>query len=259
MTPRLLIALCLALIVGACGSSTSSDDIGSFEEIAVAEPVFEFDPSATTATLTIETTIDVACFVSYGIDAPAGSIATDNDMGATGAHADHMPLLTGLEPDTEYQYRLQGVGIDGRLYRSDIMTVTTPSASTGSLGDNLAPQARVADVSSEFSSSFAAENAIDGDRGTEWSSQGDGDDAFITIEFGSELDIAMVRFITRSMGDGSATTNTISIVADGERFGPFPTGEEPIEVDIRARSLTFEVESSTGGNTGAVEIEVYGP
>lgn len=48
---------------------------------------------------------------------------------------------------------------------------------------------------------------MDGDVGTEWSTAGDGDDAFITIDHGTETTIAAVGFRTRSMGDGSSTTD----------------------------------------------------
>lgn len=68
-----------------------------------------------------------------------------------------------------------------------------------------------------------AANAIDGDLATEWSSQDDGDD---------------------------------------EVVGPFPAGSpaDPrvVEVEAAGQQLTFEVASSTGGNVGAVEVQVFG-
>ena len=80
-------------------------------------------------------------------------------------------------------------------------------------------------MSSEFSDGFAAANAIDDSGTTEWSSAGDGDDAFITIDLGDERDIAGVEFITRSMLDGTAITETFTVtIDDGDTFGPFPAG-----------------------------------
>jgi len=119
-------------------------------------------------------------------------------------------------------------------------------------------------VSSEFSDAWAGGNAIDGDVATEWSSADDGSDAFITIDLGAPTDVGGVEYVTRSMADGSAITTSYSIVVDdGDRFGPFPAGNlaEPsyVEVSFSGQVLRFEVEDTTGGNTGAVEIRVFGP
>ena len=71
--------------------------------------------------------------------------------------------------------------------------------------------------------------------------------------------IGVIAFRTRSMSDGSATTNTYSVTADGQPYGPHPV-EEPFtelqDLGVAAQVLRFDVETSTGGNTGAVEIIV---
>lgn len=249
--------LAVGLLVVACSGTEDSDSIGDFSEIAVSDPVIEFDPSGTAATLLVTTTVDAVCAVAYGIDGPSGSIATDQDMGAGGGHSDHRAVMTDLQPGAEYQYRLQGVAADGVIYRSDVMTFTTPEATTGAYGGNVAIGATVTNVSSEFSADFSAVNAVDGDLATEWSSRGDGDEAFITIDLGEPVDVTAVGFRTRSMGDGSATTETFTVEVEGATFGPFPAGVAPSEVVFRGQVFTFRVESSTGGNTGAVEVEVF--
>jgi hypothetical protein len=176
-----------------------------------------------------------------------------------GGHSDHEALMTGLDPNTTYQYRLQGVGADGVLYQSETFTFATPKAdpALSALGDNVAVGAAVTEVSSEFSEDFAAENAFDGDPATEWSTRGDGDDASVTVDLGETFEVSAVRFRTRSMSDGSSITETFSVVVDGEVYGPYEVGPEPSEVSFSGRVLTFSVETSTGGNTGAAEIEVY--
>jgi hypothetical protein len=117
--------------------------------------------------------------------------------------------------------------------------------------------ATVVDVSSEFSAAFAAINAIDGNPNTEWSTRGDGDEAYIVIDLGVETAVTAIRFVTREMSDGSSITTTYTVtVDDGTVFGPFDAGLDPPLV-FTARILRFDVESSTGGNTGAVEIEVH--
>lgn len=112
--------------------------------------------------------------MAYGPDETFGMIATDDDM-AGGGHRDHRPTLDGLAPETTYSFVLQGADADGTLYRSEVMEFTTPTAAPAQTpGRNLATDATVVDVSSEFAA------AIDSDHSTAWSSDGDGDDAFIT-------------------------------------------------------------------------------
>ena len=252
-------ALCLIVVIGLAVSACSADpgtEIGDFSSIAESDPVIEFDPSGTVATLRVTTNLDAVCAVTYGIDGPSGSIATDQDMGV-GGHSDHRAVMTGLQPGTEYKYRLQGVATDGVIYRSEVMTFTTPDAETGGFGPNVAVGASVLDVSSEFSADFAAANAVDGDLATEWSSQGDGDDAFITIDLGARVAVTAVAFRTRSMGDGSATTETFTVEVDGSLHGPYAAEPTPTPASFTGQILRFDVVSSTGGNTGAVEIEVF--
>jgi hypothetical protein len=65
------------------------------------------------------------------------------------------------------------------------------------------------------------------------------------------------------MSDGSAQITSFTITTDdGEVYGPFdlPDAEQTytFDVEIEAKTLRFDVETSSGGNTGAVEIAVYG-
>lgn len=245
----------LVILLAGCGGDDSSSPVLPFAEVQASEIVIEFSPSATSGVLMVETTIDMVCAVAYGTTEQLGSLSTDDDM-AGGAHDDHSPAIPGLQPETTYFYRLQGVGIDGELYRSELMTFTTPPAAETS-DTNAALGATVTDVSSEFSAAFAAANAIDGDPSTEWSSRGDGDEGFIEIDLGSSTDVIGLEFITRSMGDGSSITADYLVIVDGARsLGPFPA-DERIDVEFAGRVLRFEINSSTGGNTGAVDIAVY--
>ena len=247
--------------MAACSTGQSNPThVRSFDEIAVDAPKVEVDPSGTYATLKVTTSIDAVCAVSYGQDDSLGSLATDQDMGAAG-HDDHTAVMTGLTPGTEYKYSLQGIGPEGTLYQSEVFSFTTPDVEDDAFpGVNVAPQATIVDVSSEFSDSFAAELAIDGDIGTEWSTNGDGDDAYIVIDLGSPAEVVGVGFRSRSMTDGSSIANSFTVTAgDGEPLGPFPAGPGLAIADVRfvGRILRIDVNESTGGNTGAIEIEVY--
>ena len=166
---------------------------------------------------------------------------------------------------------LNGITADGTLYRSEPTTFTipadggaAPATTTTVPGIDLAVGATVTDVSSEFGSNFAATNATDGSGTTEWSSRGDGDAAFITVDLGSTADVTGFAFITRSMADGTAITRTYTVtVDDGTIYGPFTAGtaadQQVAPVETRGRRFRFDVDTSTGGNVGAVEIRVLGP
>lgn len=256
-----LAAAAITLLMLAGCSTRDRDDaalIQPIESILATDIEIIADPSGTTATLAVNTTIPVACAIIYGIDGSFGSIAVDNDMQG-GAHQDHHPLLTGLAPDTDYQYVLQGSDASGSIYRSDTLTFRTPPATENAFGSNIATTGTITAVSSEFSDSFAAANTIDGDLGTEWSTAADGNNAWIEIDLGQLHEITAVSYHTRQMTDGTAITETFTVTIDGQTLDPFTVASTPIALDepVTGRVVRFDADQTTGGNTGATEIEVY--
>jgi hypothetical protein len=172
-------------------------------------------------------------------------------------------------PGRTYRFRVQGTTADGTLYRSETGTFTIPGDGTAATtdteerGPDLALDGTVVEVSSEFSAAFAAANAIDGSGLTEWSSAGDGDGAYLTIDLGAAREVSGVEFLTRSMADGTAITRTFTVtVDDAQTYGPFPAGTvaEPnfAAMATTGRRFRFDVDTSTGGNVGAVEIRILG-
>ncbi len=275
---RLLIVLLLLLTACAAPSETGDTtdtaavdvEVRPFTEIQDSEITFEGDPlDPSRGILRVTTTEASICAIVWGETTEFGRFNNSLSMNGTGI-VQHDVALPDVEPGVEYSYVLQGTTADGQLFRSEVDTFTieaaaeTPEdADTVDRGPNLALDATVSDVSSEFGDSFAAELAIDGDLRTEWSSQQDGDGAFITLDLGEPTSIGAVAFITRSMADGTAITETFTVTTDdGTVLGPFPAGSPAVarvaDVDVTARTLTFTVESSTGGNVGAVEVQVYG-
>lgn len=136
-------------------------------------------------------------------------------------------------------------------------------------GENVALSekgARVIGVSSTVGggandSPFGADNAIDGDPATEWSSDGDGDDAWIELELDRSYRVIAFSVHTRTMGE-SAQVSSFSVLTDeGIELGPFelPGADRPylFPVDVETRRLRFEVVSSSGGNTGFVDLGVF--
>lgn len=260
----------LFLVVGltlACGSSNSNlPEVEAIEAI-LASPIEISDIAADSAVLRVTTNIDIVCSVVFGPDTSYGGQSTDLDMAGRG-HSSHSPLLRGLEPDTEYHYRLQGTAADGTLYVSEDMTFrTAPAAAPGEESRanlaSLSAGTRVVEASSQFGSSgrWKPENAIDGDPDSEWSSASDGDNAFITIELARVEQIGSIGLWTRTMGSSAQITSFRVITEDGLELGPFqvPDGSRMYEfpVSVTAQRLRFEVVSSSGGNTGIVEIAVF--
>ena len=137
-------------------------------------------------------------------------------------------------------------------------------------GENLAlaeKGARVTSVSSNYGStsidsSFGANNALDGNPSTEWSSQGDGDGAWIEIELAQVTKVNSLGFWTRTMGTSAQIQSFRVITGSGDVFGPFVLDDASsvhyFDVGFTTKSLRIEAVDTSGGNTGAVEIEVYG-
>jgi hypothetical protein len=268
------------LFLGACapvGSETSGEVVGLVEDItfqpidAIIDSPLEVTNFANdgTATLPIRTSVPVACTVVYGQTEAFGSLTLDQDM-AGGTHSDHNPLLQGLEPETEYFFRVQGVDDEGVVYLSEVMTFTTPPRDTGQV-ENLASPLRGADVVG-FSSAFGGAGvndrwgpgmAFDDNPNTEWSTDGDGNQAWVEVQLAGPARVDTLTFHTRSMSDGSSITDAFTVTTDrGETFGPFQVaggdGPASFEVDFTAEKLRFDLVETTGGNTGAVDIGVYG-
>lgn len=238
--------------------------VRDLEEILAGDVVVEVAPGGDTAEVRLQTTVDAVCAVAYGATEDLGSLATDTDM-AGGGHSDHHPVLRGLEPGTEYRYRMLAITGDGSLYASEVMTFRAVASDDPAAREppapNIAVGASIEAVSSEYSDAFAAANAIDGNGLSEWSSAGDGDDAFIELDFGEPIEAVGVGFHTREMTDGTSITTSFTITVDDDRtYGPFAAGPglSIAEVSFVGRWVRFDVETSTGGNTGAVEVEVYG-
>ena len=113
--------------VGSPTASQAADAVVDFTAIQATDIALILDPGGTSATISVSTTIDAACAVVFGEDETFGRLATDKDMGGS-AHRDHHVVLGGLRPGTTYVYRFQGSAVDGRLYRSQLFTFTTPTA-----------------------------------------------------------------------------------------------------------------------------------
>jgi hypothetical protein len=236
--------------------------IRDFRAIEVGTTQLQVAPDGKSAVVRLRTNPATICAIAYGRTAALGSIANDPSMGGT-AISRHVVVLRDLVPNTTYRFRLTATDAEGRVFQTTaLQSFATKPSKPAAQSRDIAVGAKVVAVSSQWSAGYAASNAVDGRLSTEWSSAGDGDRAFITIDLGSERKIGGVSFLTREMGDGTAITRTFDVVVDGgKRYGPFPAGNpahpRTAAVSFTGRRLRFEVVKSTGGNTGAVEIKVF--
>ncbi|NOQ13076.1 MAG: hypothetical protein GQ583_01165 [Methyloprofundus sp.] len=227
------------------------------------------DIKATEARLTFVSSVPLACSVVYGKTPEFGAVAIDANMNG-GAIIDHNPILTDLEADTRYYYRVQGTDAQGKLYWAAMSSFTT--AIEGVSDTNLLSMdngATVMAVSSNFAGAqnnqaWGANSAIDGSTHSAWSSAGDGDDAFIEIALPQTEHIDSVKVWSRSMGDGTAKILSFTISIDsGEVLGPFNLADtsqaHQFTINRSTASIRLDVLSSTGGNTGLIEISAFSP
>jgi hypothetical protein len=265
-----------ALVLTACGGQMPAGAVilpldempGGFEGPSVE------DDTGTSVAIQFKSGVPTMCNVAYGTDTNYGSLATMPMMG--GAVREHGVTLTGLTPNTSYHYRITLTDEQARVYQSQDFTFTTAASEPPPPADlpegenvaSLAAGARVIGVSSNWGggdndSSFGANNALDGQPDTEWSSNGDGDDAWIEIELAQSYDVHEIGFWTRTMPNNTAQIFSFTVTADeGETFGPFDLPDPDqiyyFPVEFTARTLRFDAVETNTGNTGAVEIELFG-
>jgi F5/8 type C domain len=260
-----VVASCVALTAcgGAAGTSgiKSTASIGAFSLVEVGKTHVQVAADGRSAIVQVATNPPTVCAIAYGRTVSLGSIADDPNMGGT-AISRHIVVLSGLTPGATYRFRLTATDAKGSVFQTQkLETFTTPRQSGLSERD-IAVGAKVVAVSSQWSSAYRGSNAVDGNLSTEWASAGDGNRAFITIDLGRPRKVTGVAFISRAMSDGSAITRTFAVIVDGRtRYGPFPAGNRLVprvaSVSFTGRRLRFDVVQSTGGNTGAAEIEVF--
>ena len=263
-----LFLLPLALIVISCAVG-EEDEIRALKDIPGGfEGPHVQDIGPHSARIVFRTNTPVVCNVAYGTDGDYGRLSL---MAMTGPLTDHDVQLLGLEPTTTYHFRVTVTDSASNVYQSDDLTFITSEGGGGTKpsGRNVATLsegANIVGVSSnwgggDLDSTFGGNKAIDGLLGTEWSSNGDGDAAWIEIELERRYEINAIGFWTRTMGNTGQIFSFNMITDEGQRIGPFDLLDAStiyyFEVQTHAKRLRFEAATSSGGNTGVVEIEVY--
>lgn len=229
--------------------------------------------SATRAVVRFDTDRPTSCQAEFGSDPDQlDRSATDPDMAEGERSLDHEVPLEDLLGQTTYSWRAVAVDAAGDSYTSETQSFTTPANmdTTDWVNVALAAQgARIAGKSSNWAggadeSQFGALNAIDGQMATEWSSDGDGDAAWIELELGQARDLLGFGYRSRMMTDGTSIVTSTELLVDGEvRLGPFATPDHTrvyrfdFATPLAATRVRLQVRSSTGGNTGAREVQLF--
>ena len=221
------------------------------------------------ATISFDSGVPTVCNAAFGETTAYGQVATIPML--NGATLDHALTFVGLDPGTTYHYRITLTDIEGNVYQSEDFTFTTKSAQVGEEQTNwlaLEMGTTVAESSSNFGGAsndepWGADNAIDGSAGTAWSSNGDGNDAFLIVELAQPTQIEMLEVHTRTMPNDTAQIFSFTVTDDqGQSHGPFelPDATQPYSfaVDFVTSVLRFDVVESNGGNTGFVELAAFG-
>ena len=205
------------------------DEVVTFDNLRVENITDE------SAVIRFTTSIGTTCEVEYGFsEGSLDKTRTDPMMGPDSLSTVHTVTLDGLTAETMYYYRARAVTESGTVYYSDVNTFTTLPATVTAAYANIAlaeAGTTVKSVSSNYGggsndTAYGANNAIDGKLSTEWSSFGDGDEAYIELDLGQMRDIARFGFQSRKMQDGSSIIKSFTLVFDNQKTsGPYETND----------------------------------
>ena len=244
--------------------------ISNFDTCDLEQDLVATDVLATSASLSFISSVPTLASSAYG---PAPAMGSLLRASGTSPFTQHDLDLLALDPSTEYRVQtllvdeMSTVCIAGDITFATLEAEIDPEKPTLLNVALLAEGAFISGVSSNWGgsgneSSFGANNAIDGDHTTEWSSASDGDDAWIEITLSETATVTSIGFWTRTMGS-SAQISRFSVTNPeegllGEFDLPDAKGLFVFEVpETTADSLRFDVVTSSGGNTGVRTIEIY--
>ncbi len=274
------VVLSMTFSVLGCGSMDEDAEGAIGFSALVVDPI-----GADRAVIRFDTSVPTSCEAEFGPAEDAmDQTATDPDMEPGQMVVEHRVALEDLAPDTVYYVRAKATDADGITERSAIVSFRTlPADADATAGrDNVAllsAGTSITAVSSNWSkgdndSAFGIHNAFDGSMSSEWSSDYDGDDAFVALDFGQVRTLRYVGYRSRMMTDGTSIVQKVRLVAEGgpddgaggtgeKVYGPFATPDHTVryvfalDPPLETQYVRFEVVESTGGNTGAREIQLF--
>ncbi len=273
--PVTLPALWLAMV--GIGVSCSTEDQENDVEVAFFDLRAE-DVTSSRAVVRFDTSVQTTCELEYGFEQDQLSLsAVDPDMDPDNPYAiEHEVPVEDLPPLTRVYYRARATTRDGATFYSEITSFDTladePSENHTDQMLNVAllsAGSSIVEVSSNFggatnSGTWGVDAAFDGKMSTEWSTDGDGNNAVVAIDLGRPRTLRVVAYRSRQMNDGSSIVGSYQLVLDdGTILGPFATPNPDLRYEfilkqpVITRSVRFEAVETTGGNTGAKEIQFF--
>lgn len=228
----------------------------------------------TSAIVRFDTSIPTTCEVRYGLS--AGELAwtaTDPNMDPSNPYnVVHEVPLTGLLPETAYFYQPVAKTPTNVVFNGPAGRFITAKETVDPTMVNVARSKEgtiIAGVSSNFAgganaSTWGAEKAIDGDSLTEWATAGDGDNAWLALDLGKPRTVSRVALQSRRMSDGTSIIKQVRLLFDdGVILGTFDMPDPGIRYvfdltePAMTRQVRLEATSTTGGNTGLKEFELF--
>lgn len=266
MRHRVVSSCAIVLAISGCSSDPEPSTEIEFSNIRVEEI------GAHRAAIRFQTSIPTECEIEIGKTTSFGTIAVDPDMEEGELAIDHDVPVEDLELSTVYYFRARAQDAEGEFAYSEMTSFETLAEEDPTAGKLnyalLASGTSIVDVSSNFGASNGASwginAAFDGSMASEWSSSGDGNNAFVTINFGQQRSITSFGFRSRKMSDGTAITTKVELVHGTTTLGPFSTDDPdtryvfPLDPAITTDTIRVNLIETTGGNTGAKEIQFYG-
>lgn len=277
-----LLAVLALAAVPACSDSTTlttADAAAPRDALDAATGPIEFinvrveDLGAYRAVVRFDTSVPTTCEAAFGIsESSLDRTATDPNMEPGTFPTTHEVPLEDLMPETTYYVVARAETEGGEAADSAVLVFTT---TTGAAVDSLLNVAElsagttVTAVSSNYGggandSGYGANRALDGQMSTEWSSNGDGDGAFIEIDLGAARSLSVIGFRSRMMSDGTSIIEEFRLIVDGSTtLGPFLAPDPDIrylfELDapVSAQTVRLEAVMTSGGNTGIKELQLF--
>jgi hypothetical protein len=253
-------------VAAACGDETAEPI--TFSELRIEEI------GASRAVVRFTTSIPTACEAEYGRSGePLDGRARDPDMAPGETAIDHEVAIEDLLAATSYEVRAHATDADGRSAYSDPVPFATvvggedPTAGLRNVA-LLAAGATIEEVSSNFGGGandaiFGIDEAFDDQMATEWSSNRDGDDAYVVLALAAPERLTHVGFRSRQMMNGTAIIHSFELTIDAVTYGPFDAPDPTqryvftLAPPAVASVVRFDAVTTTGGHAGAKEIQLY--
>ncbi len=268
MSKRFLKLYLLFILIIITNLVWAQPQLRNIEDVIKAGSPVISEISSSDASLNFTSNVALACTIVFGETNNFGRISNDPDMSST-VTTKHRPILTGLKPDTLYYYRVQGVAENGTIYWGPNLSFTTASVQKSSSLNVAALKngGHILSVSSNWggaanNQAWGANGALDENRSSAWSSNGDADGGFLEIGFRKSYDLEAIEVWTRTMSNGTAQIFEFWVEDEnGKKFGPFilPDANRSYRFNLNSttQSLNFTISKSSGGNTGLVEFKAF--